>query len=256
MCHICDVAKNDSEYTALLRKMLDKDKELMKNTIEISKDMPILNGLIYTSIKWPVKLFYPLFEVRNAFAVPNSYYQPLFLNGGKMGVYFSHNSTRSIFFSGDKLMVYSKTVNHKDGLNYFTSFVLAHFEKEEYSFSKNGINISISTNEDKLFKNLITGEKEYKKISFNFSQKSLKNRLLTKSQASTSTKMSEVYNRYGSLNQKLSSSDMEGYVITVPHFAPHPYMLQLHKKFGFISNREFQEKGVLEYFKAHAPSIF
>ena len=44
---------------------------------------------------------------------------------------------------------------------------------------------------------------------------------------------------------------MEGYVVTVPHFSPHPYMLQLHKEFGFKDNKDFQERGVFEYFKNH-----
>ena len=49
---------------------------------------------------------------------------------------------------------------------------------------------------------------------------------------------------------KSSSIDMEGYAITVPHFSPHPYLLQLHAQFGFGSNRDFQEH-VIDYFKEH-----
>jgi hypothetical protein len=43
---------------------------------------------------------------------------------------------------------------------------------------------------------------------------------------------------------------MEGYAITVPHFSPHPYMIQLCKEFGYDEPRAMQEH-VIDYFRAH-----
>jgi hypothetical protein len=59
-----------------------------------------------------------------------------------------------------------------------------------------------------------------------------------------------VYERFGGAQLKSASMDMEGYAITVPHFSPHPYMLQLRKEFGFAENKEFQLH-VADYFRAH-----
>ncbi|MFA5049986.1 MAG: hypothetical protein WC501_03180 [Candidatus Micrarchaeia archaeon] len=246
--NITSVAKSNPSYKELLRKMFEKDKELMEHTQKVAEEMPILSHLMYSSIKWPVKLYYPLIEARTAFAVPNNYFQPLFINGGKAGVFFSHSSTRSVFFSENKLMIYSKNVNFKDGKEYFTSFVLSHFEKGEYEFGfDNKNNFYLRCSMIKPFRNLLSGEKEEKKISFNFIQGPIKNCIISKEQAETSTQFRRIYGQYSSAHQKLASSDMTGYVVTVPHFSPHPYMLQLHKDFGFESNKEFQEN-ILNYF--------
>lgn len=251
MCDLCSRVKENSPYKELLSKMFERDKKIMENTIEVSKNMPILKDLNYASVKWPIKFYFPFFEARNAFAVPNNYFQPLFINGGKTGVYFSHGSTRSVFFSNNRLIVYSKTVNHEKGKDYFTSFVLAHFEEGEFSYGIEKGAFYLRANLEKKVRNLITKKVEKKKISFNFIQKSLANKFITKDQAATSTHMKTIYNKYSSIRQKLASSDMEGYVLTVPHFSPHPYLLQLHQNFGFASNREFQEKGVMKYFNSH-----
>lgn len=251
MCNLCSIAKNDPSYRDFVSKMVERDKEIVENTKLIAEQMPVLKELNYSSIKWPIKLFYPMFEARNSFAVPNNYFQPLFINGGKTSVFFSHGSTRSVFFSGDRLIVYSKTVNHKEGKDYFTSFVLMHFDKGEYEYGYEKGAFYIRTKLDKKLENLVTGEVESKKISFNFVHKSIENRIMTKDQAHNSTQMKQIYAKYSSLRQKLASSDMEGYVITVPHFSPHPYMLQLSQKFGYSTNREFQEKGVISYFNSH-----
>lgn len=243
-----ELAKKSSGYQSKLAKMLEADQKILEGTKTVSKEIPILNSLIYTSVKWPVKVVQPLFEARTAFAVPNNYYQPLTLDGERMSAFFSHNSTRSLFFSGERLMLYSKTVNHKEGIDYFTSFLFAHFDKGEYKVDFSNKVLTIRVDVEKSLKNLITGKTEKKRISFNFVNENLEGRILTPEQAATSTHMRAIYKKYGGLEQKLASSDLEGYVVSVNHFSPHPYML-LHKEdFGFQTNREFQEH-VMDYFK-------
>jgi hypothetical protein len=47
-----------------------------------------------------------------------------------------------------------------------------------------------------------------------------------------------------------ASADLEGYVVTVPHFSPHPYLLQAGAELGHPTNRHFQEH-VIDYLKEH-----
>ena len=89
-----------------------------------------------------------------------------------------------------------------------------------------------------------------KKIKFNFVNQSVKNRIVSKEQVVQSDRFKRVYARFGGARMKAASIDMEGYAITVPHFSPHPYLLQLHQQFGFESNRQMQER-VIDYFNEH-----
>ncbi|MDD5023194.1 MAG: hypothetical protein PHU63_03430 [Candidatus ainarchaeum sp.] len=256
MCILCEKTKEISEYKTLISKSIIRDQEILRNTEILSQEkMPILQELCYSSVKWPVKLYYPMFEARNAFAVPNNYFQSLFINGGKMGVYFSHGSTRSVFFSGERLILLSKTINHHEGMDYFTSFTLAHFNKNEYVYGYEDGIFYIRAKIKKTFFNLINKKIENKEISFNFLHYSLKNRILSKDQALTSTHMKNIYDNYSSITAKLSSSDLAGYVISVPHFSPHPYLLQVHEQLGYGSNRELQEFGVNRYFESHLSGL-
>jgi hypothetical protein len=226
------------------------DIERLNYSKEVVADLRPIATMIYSSMKWPTKLLYPMFDARAAFSVPHNYYQPLSLDSERLGNAFAHGAMRSIFFVGKRLVLLSKTVNHRDGKEFFTSFVLAHFEPGEFELSINGEEATLHVDAEKPMKNLITNKVEKKQISFHFAHKSIKGRIVSREQVMTSSQFKNVYKRYGGALSKVSSIDMEGYAITVPHFAPHPYMLQLHKEFGYGSNRQFQEH-VLDYFKEH-----
>jgi len=250
MCKLCVAAKSSADYGKLMDSMQQSDTARLEFSKQMADEMKPISTRLYSSIKYPVKLIFPLFEARAAFSVPNNYFQPLMLGGERAGQAFAHGAMRSIFFSGSRLMILSKTVNHKDGKEFFTSFVLAHFEPKEFSHSFNGDEFAISADIEKPMRNLITGMLEKKKISFNFVNKAVKGRIISREQVLTSAQFKNVYSKYGGAMSKSSSIDMEGYAITVPHFSPHPYMLQLHEQFGYGSNREFQEHAI-DYFKEH-----
>lgn len=250
MCDICNNAKESKDYLLLIEKMFETDISRLEFSKEMAKTLRPINSRIYSSIKYPIKLLYPMFDARAAFSVPQNFFQNLTINGEKMGNTFSHGAMRSIFFIKKRLMLLSKTVNHSEGQEYFTSFVLAHFEPKEYSFKYEGDDLTITVDIEKPMRNLITNQVEKKKIQFNFLNKSVLGRIVSREQVLTSSQFKNVYSKYGGANSKSSSIDIEGYAITVPHFSPHPYMLQLHKEFGFESNREFQEKAI-GYFKEH-----
>lgn len=250
MCNLCDVTKNDPKYNEFLTKMLESDKARMQRSKELIPDMKLMSRMAYSSLKWPVKLVKPMFEPRTAFAVPNNYYQNILLDEERLGVSFAHGAMRSLFFVGNKLVVFSKNVHFGDAKEFFTSFLLLHLTPKDYTVKIQGNDITISAEVEKSLRNLVTGKMEKKKIRFAFRNMPILNRIVSRDQALASAQFRRVYKKFGGARAKAASIDMEGYAITVQHFSPHPYMLQLHKEFGYGSNRDFQEH-VVDYFKEH-----
>jgi len=250
MCDLCEKAKSIGPYVSLVKGMLGEDKGRMEHSKTMAPRLSPISKSIYTSMKWPVKFVYPMFEARAAYAVPNNYFQNISLDGERMGNSFAHGAMRSLFFAGDRLVLFSKSVNFKDGKEFFTSFLLLHLEKEEYKVRKDAREIRITAQLEKPMLNLMAEKTEKKKIAFTFVHQSVEGRIVSKERAATSARFKSVYQKYGGAQMKSASMDIEGYAITVPHFSPHPYMLQLHNEFGYEDNKDFQLH-VRDYFDAH-----
>ncbi len=252
MCDFCSKAKGLPQYAALIDGMLGEDKARLEYSRAMSAELRPIGRSVYSSMNWPARLVYPMFEARTAFAVPNNYFQNIMLDGERLGNGFAHGAMRSVFFAGDRLVVFSKSVNFKDAKEYFTSFLLLHLESGEYQASSAGGEIKFSASVEKPLMNLISGEVERKRVAFTFTGQPVEGRIVSKEQAATSARFKSVYERYGGAQMKSASMDMEGYAITVPHFSPHPYMLQLRREFGFETGKELQLH-VADYFRAHLP---
>ena len=250
MCRICEVAASDPEYLSLLQKMVEEDERRLETTRTFLGQFPSLSHNLYTSLKWPTKLASPLFEARTAFAIPNNYFQHLLLDGERTGNHFAHGATRSLFFSGKNLVLFSKTVGQEAGRPFLSSFMFTHFTPREYSVSYDGKDMRISADCEKSLKNLITGKPEKRRISFNFYHQNLEGRIISKEQAMQSSYVKKVFGKRGNVRALFASADLEGYVVSVSHFSPHPFMLRLCKQFGFDSFRAFQEHA-LDYFTEH-----
>ncbi|VVC03310.1 Uncharacterised protein [Candidatus Bilamarchaeum dharawalense] len=250
MCNFCEKAKDTPEYVQFIEKMLEEDRARMDFTKIMAQTLSPISRSVYASMNWPVKLIYPMFEARAAFAVPNNYFQNLTVDDERLGNSFGHGAMRSIFFAGEKLVVFSKATNFHDAKEFFTSFILLHLEKNEYTATMENGEIKITAQVEKPLLNLVTGKVEKKRIAFGFVNQNVESKIVSKEQATTSARFKNVYDKYSGAQLKSASIDMEGYAITVPHFSPHPYMIQLHDKFGFEENRELQIH-VEDYFKSH-----
>lgn len=250
MCNLCEKAKGMAEYDSLITGMLEEDKGRIEHSKAMAPRLSPISKSIYTSMKWPVKFVYPMFEARAAYAVPNNYFQNITVDEERLGNSFAHGAMRSLFFAGDRLVVFSKSVNFKDGKEFFTSFLLLHLERGEYQVKKDVREIRITAQVEKPMLNLVTEKTERKKIAFTFVHQSVEGRIVSKERAATSARFKSVYQKYGGAQMKSASMDIEGYAITVPHFSPHPYMLQLHKEFGYEDNKQFQLH-VRDYFDSH-----
>jgi len=250
MCQFCEKAKGTPEYVQFIDRMLEEDKERLEYSQIMAERLTPIAKSLYSSMNWPVKLVHPMFETRAAYAVPNNYFQNITIDEERLGNSFAHGAMRSIFFSGDRMVVFSKTTNFHDSREFFTSFLLLHLEKNEYKVTVGAGEIRIIVQVEKPLMNMITKKVERKKIAFSFLNQNVQSKIVSKDQVATSARFKNVYDNYIGAQTKSASMDMEGYAITVPHFSPHPYMLQLHAKFGFENNKEMQLH-VEDYFKAH-----
>jgi len=208
MCKICEAAANNPEYHALLAKMMDEDQVRLEATKSFTDKYPSLSHNLYTSLKWPTKLTKPLFEARAAFALPHNYFQRILLDGKRMGNQFAHGATRSMFFSGDDLVVFSKTVGQETGRPFLSSFLFTHFSPKEYNVAYDGKDMKISVNVVKPLKNLITGEVEKKQIAFNFFHQNLEGRIISKEQAVQSSYVKKLYGKRGNVRALFASADL------------------------------------------------
>lgn len=248
MCDICKRFEGNAKYVSLIEKMHESDQKRIENTKKFSSQFDFIYA--YSTVKYPVRLIHPMFETRAAYAVPHNYFQPIFLNGTAAGITFAHGSMRSMFFSGKNLIVFSKNVSHNEGDEFFNSFLLLHLEPNEYKFNIKDEDIVISAELEKTATNLLTGKTEKINVKFNFMSQPVKNRIVSRERVLTSSQLKTVYDKYTALDKKMASVDMEGYAITVPHFSPHPYMLQLAEEAGYENGRELQEKSYM-YFLEH-----
>lgn len=253
MCELCTKAKDVPEYGAFMDRMLAEDTARVEHSRLIAAELPPVAKALYSSMSWPVKLVYPMFEARAAYAVPNNYFQNIFIDDERLGNSFAHGAMRSVFFAGGRLVLFSKAVSFKDAREFFTSFILLHLEKGEYEWKDEGGELRVTAKAEKPMMNLVTGKAERKKITFSFVHQPVEGRMVSKEHAASSSRFREVYDKYaGGTQMGAASMDMEGYAITVPHFSPHPYMLQLAGRFGYADNRDFQLH-VADYFRAHLP---
>ncbi len=249
MCRLCSALGNSS-YFSKMDSMVQEDSARLERSRGMAEKFPSVRTSLLTTINFPPKIRKPLFEARNAYTLINNYFQQLMLDGNKLSPMFSHGSTRSIFFSGDYLILLSKSAAQDAGVDFFGHYLLFHFEKDEYEAKFDGSNLSISVNCRKKAKNLLSGETEEHAISFNFLHQPVEGRILKKEEAMRSDYVRKIMGARAGGGGIFASADLEGYVVTVPHFSPHPYLLQAGKELGHESNRHFQEH-VLDYLLEH-----
>lgn len=249
MCNLCSALGNSS-YFSKMDAMAEEDAGRIGRSERFVEKFPSIKNSLLTTLEFPLKIRKPLFEARNAYTLINNYFQQLLLDGKKQGAMFSHGSTRSIFFSGDYLILLSKSAAQEAGVDFFGHYLLFHFTKNEYEAKFDGATLSISANCRKKARNLLSGEAEEHQISFNFLHQPVEGRILKKEEAMRSDYVKKIMGARAGAGDVFASADLEGYVITVPHFSPHPYLLQCGSELGHPSNRHFQEH-VLDYLLEH-----
>lgn len=251
MCTLCNKISENTKYVTQLSKMHEKDIACLEQSKKLASSFSSISA--YSTMEYPKLLIKPMFEPKIAFATPLNYFQNLFINNEKMPAKFSSGATRSIFFLGKRLIVFSKSVAQEEGKEFFSHFLLAHFEPNEYSFEvANEKRITISTNTEKTAKDLLTGKIKKINIEFAFNQNNLQGKIIPKDQALQSTLFVRQFKQGKADAQKwlTSTGYMFNYIVSAPHFSPHPYMLQLCISLGYEKQKDFQNQ-VFDYFRSH-----
>ncbi|MEM3071281.1 MAG: hypothetical protein QXG33_01765 [Candidatus Anstonellales archaeon] len=209
----------------------------MEITTNLSNADPSFSKDICSNLPFPIKVSYPLFEPRAPYTSSSNYFQPMYVDGQKQPIRFAGDSTRALSIYEGNLILLSKFVETKEGKEHFQSYFLIKFSPSEFNITKTQTSLTISANCKKILKNIITKEEEERTVSFAFVHKDISHAIINK-KGGLSTKVKEVYEKkvYPLLN------DLENYLISVPHFNPHPYLLDCYSELGFKSRREMQIK--------------
>lgn len=250
MCQICERARASATYQDALSDWLGRSMGRVQRTQELAQENDALKQALWAGVSWPPTIKLPLFEARAAYAVPTNYYQNFFVDGERQGNDWAHDYTRAVAFYKESLFFISQRVKVKGGQDYFGHLVVLLLGPEEYSFKaeENG-SVLLSASLEKEVENLVTGEREMKKFSFHFTHKPAAHAMVSREQALSSGRMQEIY---GNIDKNtFADANLEGYLVTVPHFAPHPYLSAEYRSFGYGSRADFQAH-VDDYFKQHA----
>jgi len=232
----------ETNYLRLISEMLERDKK----RLEYSKNDP--DTELYSSFDLDklYKIDFPLFEPRTAFATPVRYFQDLYINNEKWPFVWRHDSTRAISIVNGELILLSKHTSADEKTFLFYLLIKFGIIKDKIETEKDEIgNARISFSGDKEVIDLKTGEKKNINIQFNFLQKPFHK---TQKQRAKGTAMYKHTYRGGGVVQ--AASKFEDYIITVPHFSPHPYLLNEFEKLGFTKRSDMQ-KAVFDYLKEY-----
>ena len=206
--------------------------------------MPVSSGPFFSNFlgegeppeKYPA-IDYPLFEPKAAYASPVKYFQETWLEKAQLPCNWTHASTRAIGFLGGDLVLFSKFPKPSDPkllLSFIHLRVPISRLKAGYDQSILSVSFSGSVNAT----DMKSGSRRDVSVSFTFTGR--KHITLTKKELHRSDVMSQSYGEHA--DERLASADIAGYVVSVPHFAPHPYLFNMHKELGFPSrNAMLQE---------------
>jgi len=216
----------------------------------VTKEKKPDNPSVFTNIaNWATQRFdFPLFEPLAAFPNPKNYYQAMNVDGEKMRVDWASGWTRSIGFPPNgKILLYTKATERmpfNPEEEWFSYFFLVEFDPSELEIVCSPPRFIIRANEVKLRgTNLLTYMPAEHVFSFSFAHLATEKAAMRAEAATQSSFYKELIRRGAKPDAKVQEemkSDFERYVVTTPHFAPHPQFMLLSKQVGFESRFEFQ----------------
>ncbi len=250
MCKICEIAAN-GPYSSKMEEWAMRDVQRVQKHKSMAEGASANAGAaeLWSSLKWPLRMDFPIFEPRVPLAVPTNYFQPILIDGEAQPKTWAHDCTRGIGVKGGRLIVISKFAAKSGFEDTLQSYYMlsASLGEIEAGVEPNG-SITIRLDKAVNFQNLVDGRIEKKQVRFTFSHKPVQNAIISQEQARSNSRVQQVYGKQGF---SLPHSDIEDYFITVPNFFPHPYLLDQYAELGYASRRDFQISGPMDYFKEH-----
>lgn len=257
MCETCSKLRT-SAYSGIISKyMLEDVQRLMNTNDNYMATKPEDSGaardntyapLLFSQEDFPFIEPLLYLEPRVALPKPTRYYQAMRVDGKDLRMDWSSGSMQALGFKDGSVILLAKAVVKNMGeAERLSHYVLAKLRKDELKTTEasNVLTIAFKGHMDGI--DIKSRKIEGHDIEFSFRHHNNENAIVPVAAVSASA-------IYGGKARVQSStailSRFENYSITVPHFAPHPLLLQAHKELGFGSAMEMQ-KAVYKMLKQH-----
>ena len=259
MCKLCG-SPGMEEFSTAMEEAFVRD---MGRIVQTKAKEPH-NKAVFTNLPaWMLQKFdFPLFEVQAAFPNPQTYYQPIFIDGEKLRVDWQGGWMRSVgFLPNGNLLLFTKAVMHErfsPDVEWFQYFLLVEFTPKELEIEFEPPKMILRAHDvRKEGINLLTGERADHIFSFSLVNMATAKSVIRADAAEKSTFYREILRRGRSEDQMgkdaQAKSDSEKFVVTTLNYAPHPLLLKYFKELGYESRFAFQANAsslLEEHFRA------
>ncbi|MEM4390063.1 MAG: hypothetical protein QXG98_05370 [Candidatus Micrarchaeia archaeon] len=256
MCELCDRAQASSFYQSQLKEWFARDAGRLAATRAQAAGNPTLANSFLSNLGFPPNVSMPLFEPRVPTPNPANYYQNAFVDGVRLHNGWTHDCARAVgFFENGDLLFITKAVARNVGApEYLLYLYIVQFEKGEFKLSVDASGKAvIEADAQKSGTNILSGAPAAHQLTFSFQHFPTDRAILPKERAAAYyAQRAAAHAPTAPVRQsRTSGSSFEEYAVTVPHLAPHPYLLQVYQELGFATRIELQN-AVSKFLKQHA----
>lgn len=236
-------ACRDADYINLMREMKDRDFKRIGMMKSRSTELFDFKPFIYSTEPLEKIVYERLWlEPRVGYYTPIKYYQDLYINNEKQSMFWRHDCLRGIYHDKmtNTLWLFEKHVTEDE--KQFLAYIYLKLDANEFQIKKNNMT-TVSTDIDKEVTDLLTGQKKTIHVLFNFIHHPIRH--VSPIHAKSTALYRSTY-KGGKSGRIQARSNISRYVIPSSHLTAHPYLLNLHKKYGY-EEPEDMEKEVNEY---------
>ncbi len=261
MCKLCEYARTNAAFRSDMAKGALADLDRFFKT---KAHAPESTSLFSNMPGWAaLKSDFALFEPLAAFPNPQSYYQPLYINGEKLRNDWQSGWTRSIgFLPNGNLLLFAKAVERgrfAAALETFQHLFIVEFRPDELQVEYSPPQFTLRAEEvTKEGTTLISGAKVSHTFSFAFSHLAAEKSAMRADAIKQSAFLRQVLRR-GKTEEEAAKdrgitdapkSDFEKFIITTLHYAPHPLLMRGFKEMGY-ENRFALQMDVPKFLDEH-----
>jgi hypothetical protein len=242
MCRLCAFAAESPEFAELFEQAFVADIGRMAETKRRARGRQFLFSNVGNLEEF--MLDFALFEPLSALPNPNNYYQPMAIDGEKLGSAWSSGWQRGIGFTPDgSLLLYAKAVEREpfgSGAEWFKHFFLARFRPGEFELFHSPPKYVVKVDAPGVKGvNLLTQEPAGHSFDFTFSHFATAKSAMLPETVSHSAFYRNALRRSGT-GKEVRRSDFEKFMVVTPHFAPHPFFMRLCAQAGYASRFAMQ----------------
>lgn len=261
MCKLCEFAKANEAFRSDTAKATVEDINTLFRTRKMAPESASLFANFPGWIK--LKFDFARFEPLAAFPNPQTYYQPLYVDGEKLRNDWQSGWTRSIGFLPDgNLLLHTKAVERgrfEPGADTFQHLYAVVFKPEELQIDYSPPKFTIRADEvKKEGVSLIGNTAASHTFSFAFSHLAIEKSAMRADAIRQSAFLRQVLRRGKTEDEaakdkgitQAPKSDFEKFSITTLHYAPHPLLMRGFREMGY-ENRFALQMDVPKFLDEH-----